>query len=75
MAGQKEKKPRWKRAVSMIDGALGEEVGRLYVEKYFSHDAKKRMQQLVKNLQRAYAMRIENLDWMSDNTKQKALEK
>jgi putative endopeptidase len=75
MAGQKEQKPRWKRAVSMIDGALGEEVGRLYVEKYFSSDAKKRMQQLVKNLQRAYAMRIENLDWMSDTTKQKALEK
>lgn len=75
MAGQKEQKPRWKRAVSMIDGALGEEVSRLYVEKYFSEDAKKRMQQLVKNLQQAYAMRIENLDWMSDTTKQKALEK
>lgn len=75
MAGQKEQKPRWKRAVSMIDGALGEEVGRLYVEKYFSGAAKKRMQNLVKNLQRAYAMRIENLDWMSDTTKQKALEK
>ena len=75
MAGQKEQKPRWKRAVSMIDGALGEEVGRLYVEKYFSEDAKERMQMLVKNLQRAYAMRIEQLDWMSAETKQKALEK
>ena len=75
MAGQKEQKPRWKRAVSMIDGSLGEEVGRLYVTKYFSHDAKKRMQQLVKNLQHAYADRIKNLDWMSDETKQKALEK
>lgn len=75
MAGQKEKKPRWKRAVAMIDGALGEEVGRLYVEKYFSGDAKKRMQTLVKNLQRAYAMRIEKLDWMSAGTKEKALEK
>ena len=75
MAGQKEQKPRWKRAVSMIDGSLGEEVGRLYVTKYFSHDAKKRMQQLVKNLQHAYADRIENLEWMSDETKQKALER
>ncbi len=75
MAGQKEQKPRWKRAVSMIDGSLGEEVGRLYVTKYFSHDAKKRMQQLVKNLQHAYADRIENLEWMSHETKQKALEK
>lgn len=75
MAGQKEPKPRWKRAVSMIDGSLGEMVGRLYVDKYFSSDAKKRMQTLVKNLQRAYALRIENLDWMSEATKQKALEK
>ena len=75
MAGQKEQKPRWKRAVSMIDGSLGEEVGRLYVAEYFSDDAKKRMQQLVKNLQRAYADRIENLDWMGDETKKKALEK
>jgi putative endopeptidase len=75
MAGQKEQKPRWKRAVSMIDGSLGEEVGRLYVEKYFSEKAKARMQQLVKNLQRAYAERIENLEWMSNDTKQKALEK
>ena len=75
MAGQKEQKPRWKRAVSMIDGSLGEEVGRLYVEKYFSEKAKARMQQLVKNLQRAYAERIENLEWMSNTTKQKALKK
>ena len=49
MAGQPEQKPRWKRAVSLLDGALGEEIGRLYVEKYFSPDAKERMQQLVKN--------------------------
>lgn len=75
MAGQQEPKPRWKRAVSMIDGALGEMVGQLYVEKYFSADAKERMQTLVKNLQRAYAQRIENLTWMSGDTKQKALEK
>lgn len=75
MAGQKEQKPRWKRAIGMLNGALGEEIGRLYVAEYFSPDAKKRMQTLVKNLQRAYAQRIENLDWMSDATKQKALEK
>lgn len=75
MAGQKEPKPRWKRAVGLIDASLGEEIGRLYVEKYFSSDAKKRMQNLVKNLQRAYAIRIQNLDWMSDETKKQALEK
>lgn len=75
MAGQKEQKPRWKRAVALIDDSLGEEVGRLYVKQYFSYDAKKRMQTLVKNLQRAFGDRIENLDWMSDKTKEKALEK
>ena len=75
MAGQKEQKPRWKRAVALLDGSLGEEIGRLYVEKYFSAAAKERMQQLVKNLQRALGMRIENLVWMSDETKTQALEK
>lgn len=75
MAGQKEQKPRWKRAVALLDGSLGEEIGRLYVEKYFSAAAKERMQQLVKNLQRALGMRIENLAWMSDETKTQALEK
>ena len=75
MAGQKEQKPRWKRAIGMLNGALGEEIGRLYVKEYFPESAKKRMQTLVKNLQRAYAQRIENLDWMSVDTKSKALEK
>ena len=75
MAGQKEPKPRWKRAVSMLDDALGELIGQLYVEKYFPSAAKKRMETLVKNLQSAYGMRIESLEWMSDETKQKALEK
>ena len=75
MAGQKEPKPRWKRAVGLLDGTLGEEIGRLYVDKYFPAAAKKRMQTLVENLRRAYAMRIENLSWMSDETRGRALEK
>ena len=75
MAGQMEQKPRWKRAVALLDGALGEEIGHLYVDKYFSPAAKERMQELVKNLQRALGMRIENLDWMSDETRARALEK
>lgn len=75
MAGQKEQKPRWKRMVGLLDDSLGEEIGRLYVDKYFSAAAKSRMETLVKNLQRAYAMRIENLDWMSDETRARALEK
>lgn len=75
MAGQKEPKPRWKRAISLLDGTLGEEIGHLYVDKYFPPAAKARMEKLVKNLQRAYRMRIENLTWMDDATRAQALEK
>lgn len=75
MVGQQVPKPRWKRAIGIIDGSLGEMVGRLYVEKYFPAAAKERMVELVENLRRAYAMRIENLTWMSDETKSRALEK
>lgn len=75
MSGQKEQKPRWKRAVGMLDNTLGEEIGRLYVKKYFPAAAKKRMQELVENLRRAYALRIEKLDWMSDETRAQAIEK
>lgn len=75
VSGQDEKKPRWKRAVAYLDGSLGEEIGRLYVKKYFSDAAKKRMQNLVKNLQRALGIRIENLEWMSNDTKKEALAK
>ena len=75
MAGQIEQKPRWKRAVAMLDGSLGEEIGHLYVKKYFPAAAKARMEKLVKNLQRALGMRIKNLEWMSTDTKERALEK
>ncbi|MBQ6109871.1 MAG: M13 family metallopeptidase [Alphaproteobacteria bacterium] len=75
LSGQKEQKPRWKRAVAMLNGSLGEEIGHLYVKKYFPESAKKRMQDLVKNLQRAYEMRITDLNWMSDTTKKRALDK
>lgn len=75
MAGQETPKPRWKRAISLLDGTLGEEIGHLYVDKYFPASAKQRMENLVKNLQRAYKMRIENLTWMSDDTKKSALKK
>ncbi|MBR3511176.1 MAG: M13 family metallopeptidase [Alphaproteobacteria bacterium] len=75
LSGQKEQKPRWKRAVDILDGSLGEEIGQLYVKQYFPESAKKRMVDLVENLRKAYADRIRNLDWMSDNTKKQALEK
>ncbi len=75
MAGQQAQKPRWKRAVATLDNSLGEEIGRLYVKKYFPADAKKRMEKLVKNLQRSLGEEISNLDWMSDETRLRAMEK
>lgn len=75
MSGAKEDRPCWKRAVGEIDDVLGEAVGQMYVQKYFPAAAKERMQHLVKNLQTALGERISNLEWMSDSTKQKALEK
>ncbi len=75
MAGIQEMRPRWKRAVSAVDGMLGEAVGQMYVEKYFPAAAKERMLALVRNLQTALGERIRNVDWMSDETKAKAKEK
>lgn len=73
--GVKAMKPRWKRAVAVVDGSLGEAVGQMYTEKYFPAAAKKRMVTLVKNLQISLGQRIQNLAWMSDVTKAKAQEK
>ncbi|MBR1380075.1 MAG: M13 family metallopeptidase [Alphaproteobacteria bacterium] len=75
MAGQREPKPRWKRSIAMLDDSLGEEIGHMYVKKYFPASAKKRMETLVENLRRAYEIRIRNLDWMDDETRKMALEK
>jgi Predicted metalloendopeptidase len=75
MSGREALRPRWKRAVSAVDNTLGEAVGQMYVEKYFSAAAKERMLTLVKNLQTSLGERIQNLDWMSSETKVKALEK
>lgn len=75
LSGKKEQRPRWKRAVGTVDGVLGEAVGQMYVQKYFPAAAKERMVALVKNLQTALGERIQNLEWMGDSTKTKALEK
>ena len=75
MRGVQEQQPRWKRAINVVSGVLGEAVGQMYVEKYFSAEAKTRMTELVGNLQKALGERIQNLDWMSDATKAKALDK
>jgi putative endopeptidase len=73
MRGQEEQEPRWKRVMQVVDGSIGELLGQLYVEKNFKPEAKKRMLDLVNNLQQTYADRIQKLDWMSDETKKKAL--
>lgn len=75
LAGKQEQRPRWKRAVGVVDGVLGEAVGQMYVQKYFPAAAKERMLGLVKNLQTALGERIQALEWMGDSTKAKALEK
>ncbi len=74
-SGQKKKSDRWKTMVNSVDGNLGELLGQLYVKKYFTAEAKQRMDELVNNLQKAFEVRIKKLDWMSDSTKQKALTK
>jgi len=73
--GEKKQKERWKQMVESVDGGLGELLGQVYVQKYFTPDAKQRMLDLVNNLQSVYMQRIKNLDWMSDSTKKKALAK
>jgi len=75
LAGQKEQRDRWKLMAEDVDGGLGELLGQLYVAKFFPPEAKQRMLELVNNLQAVYKQRIENLDWMSAPTKEKALAK
>ena len=75
VSGQRTQTPRWERMSLLTDGSVGELLGQLYVKKYFTPDAKIRMQELVGNLRKAFAVRINKLDWMSDKTKVKALAK
>lgn len=75
LSGKEEMRPRWKRVTGTVDGALGEAVGQMYVEKYFPKEAKDRMLTLVDNLKTAFGERIQAAAWMNDTTKQKALEK
>ncbi|MFV0378764.1 MAG: M13 family metallopeptidase, partial [Mangrovibacterium sp.] len=75
LSGSLAQRPRWKRVQGMVNGALGEAVGELYVHKYFPPEAKERMLKLVENLRKALAVRIENLSWMGDSTKTKAIDK
>jgi len=75
MRGQKEMKPRWKRVLGTINDGAGEALGQMYVQVAFPPESKARMEKLVQNLRDALKVRIENLAWMSPDTKKKALEK
>ncbi len=75
MAGQQEQQPLWKRAISTINGTMGEALGEMYVQKYFPPQSKERMLKLVSNLQTALGEHIDSLKWMGDSTKAKAHEK
>lgn len=75
LSGSKELRPRWRRTIDAVNGAMGEAVGQLYVEKYFPAQAKERMLNLVDNLKTALGERISQLEWMDDETKSKAQEK
>ncbi len=75
MSGVEEQQPRWKRALAVPNGILGEALGQLYVEKYFPATSKEKMLALVGNLQKALGQHIDNLTWMSDSTKARAQEK
>jgi putative endopeptidase len=75
LTGAPVNRARWKRAVSLVEGSLGEAVGKIYVEKYYPPEAKAKMDQLVEYLIKAYRASIQELPWMSDETKAKALVK
>jgi putative endopeptidase len=75
LSGKEAIQPRWKRVVNTVDDILGEAVGQMYVEKYFPKEAKERMLKLVDNLKSALAERIKTNTWMTETTKEKAIEK
>jgi len=75
LRGTPQLRPRWKRVQGTVDGSLSEAIGQIYVQKYFPESAKNRMLELVENLRFALGKRIEGLTWMSETTKEQALEK
>ena len=75
MNGIQQDRPRWKRAVGLVSGVMGEAIGKLYVEKYFPESSKKRMLELVGNLQEALKQRIQEATWMTPATKEQAIDK
>jgi putative endopeptidase len=73
--GQEQQKVRWKRVLDAEETAIGEALGQLFAKEYFNEKAKKRYEEIVENVRAAYKKRMEKLDWMTDSTKQKALQK
>lgn len=73
--GQKEQEPRWKRAVRMIDGSVGEALGELYVREYFGEDARQSMALMVNDIREVFTDRLRNLEWMTEETRKRALSK
>lgn len=73
MSGVKEQKPRWKRIVEQTNGALGELIGQIYVKEYLPKGSKEKLLEIGNNIRDVYAERIKKLDWMSEETKKKAL--
>ncbi|WP_073996105.1 M13 family metallopeptidase [Arcanobacterium urinimassiliense] len=75
LAGKEKMRPRWKRGIDLVDGILGEAIGKEYVARHFPPTAKTQMEQLVADLLAAYRTSIQNLEWMGEDTRQKALQK
>jgi putative endopeptidase len=75
LAGQPQQRPQWKRVLGAVNASMGEALGQLYVAKEFTPEAKQRAEELVTNIRNALKARIENLDWMSADTKAKAIDK
>ncbi|MCV7172988.1 M13 family metallopeptidase [Mycobacterium manitobense] len=75
LSGTEAIRDRWKRAVSVVESLMGDALGKLYVERYFPPEAKARMDELVANLREAYRVSIDELDWMTPETRRKALVK
>lgn len=75
LQGQKERRPRWKRMTDLVNSEVGDALSQVYVQKFFPPQAKERMLVLVNNIQESFKKRIQDAEWMSDSTKQKAVEK
>ncbi|WP_135451503.1 M13 family metallopeptidase [Mycobacterium sp. DL99] len=75
LSGTEQNRDRWKRGVSLVEGLMGDALGKLYVQRYFPPEAKSRMDELVANLREAYRVSINELDWMTPETRAKALVK